>query len=339
MPPKKKLNSVNVGIEERMKYKEEIQALKTVIEEKNDSIKALEEEMKSLKMRHFEAFDIHQERGKKEVDNLKRKLTIVDKLKEKIECPVCLEIPRAGPVPVCPNGHLVCQECNRGTTCPTCRVRMGTGKSILATTIIENIEHKCKFVDCDDYFPVDKVEEHIKVCPHRIVSCPYGNCAAKVGLSKLMDHLNKEDCSAQSFPFSLEMYHDVPHFPGMWNIKEELQCAANAVWKLNTFSFNDASFCIFLEKKDGMYFVCCLMFSSENECSKYKIEMAAHEEGSTSEDSEVCLKFAGKPVSIDRDRKDFMDLGLLVSGKAIEKMLRKSRMNIFRLSFSIRKTS
>merc|ERR1719186_1073797 len=292
-------------------------------------------------MKHLEAFDIQADKTKKEIDNLKRKLTIVDKLKEKIECPVCMEIPRAGPVPVCPNGHLVCQECNRGTTCPTCRVRMGTGNSILATTIIENIEHKCKFVDCDDYFPVDAVEEHIKVCPHRSVSCPYGNCEAKVSLSKLMDHLNKEDCSVHSAPFSLEMNRAAASIHSIFKFQtnEEQQCAATAVGKLNTFSFDDVCGCIFGEKIDGIYYVCCLMFSSEIECSKYKIEMAAHEEGSTSEDSEVCLKFAGKPVSIDCDKKEFMDLGLLVSGKAMEKMLRKSRMNIFQLSFSIRKTS
>ena len=28
-----------------------------------------------------------------------------------VECPVCLTLPRAGPVPCCANGHFVCSPC------------------------------------------------------------------------------------------------------------------------------------------------------------------------------------------------------------------------------------
>merc|ERR1719318_1363201 len=45
----------------------------------------------------------------------------LEKLKENVECPVCMEIPRAGPMFVCPNGHFVCKKCKTGS-CPTCRV-------------------------------------------------------------------------------------------------------------------------------------------------------------------------------------------------------------------------
>ena len=172
MPPKKKMKGENVGFGEKLRYEEELKALKTVIKDKNETIQAFKEEVANLKC----------EAGVT-IGNLKRKLNIVDKLKDKIKCPVCMEIPRAGPLPVCPNGHLVCQECTRDT-CPTCRVRMGTGKSLLASTIIENIEHKCKFSDCGEFFPLETIEEHIKVCPRRTVSCPYANCGVKIGLSR-----------------------------------------------------------------------------------------------------------------------------------------------------------
>lgn len=33
---------------------------------------------------------------------------LVKKLKDKVECPVCFDIPKKAPVPVCPNGHVVC---------------------------------------------------------------------------------------------------------------------------------------------------------------------------------------------------------------------------------------
>ena len=42
---------------------------------------------------------------------------LTDKLKDRIECPVCYEIPVAGPVYSCVNGHLVCTNCKRENIC------------------------------------------------------------------------------------------------------------------------------------------------------------------------------------------------------------------------------
>jgi hypothetical protein len=50
-----------------------------------------------------------------------RKETI-DKLREQLECPVCREVPRRGPIFGCCNGHLVCRKCQpKLQTCPICR--------------------------------------------------------------------------------------------------------------------------------------------------------------------------------------------------------------------------
>ena len=320
MPPKKKIKGENTGFEEKGRYDDEIKALKSVIEDKNESIEVFEDEARQ---------------AGETIDNLNRKLAIVEKLKDKIECPVCLEIPRAGPVPVCPNGHVVCQVCKRDT-CPTCRVRMGTGKSLLAITIIENIEHKCKFDDCEEYFPVDTVEEHIKVCPHRTVSCPCVNCKAKVVLSKLLDHLNKRPTHSALVRIEIERF---PYAQTLaYTVSEVLKSGANVVSPLSSFSFEDVSFCLFFEKNNEMNHFCCLMLSSENECAKYKIKMTVHEEVEK-EDSEICYKFVGRPFSIDEDKEENKDLRLTVSVKAIEKMMSLNRSNGFFLTFSIKKTS
>ena len=58
---------------------------------------------------------------------------LTSKLRDQVECPVCLEVPTSGPVHVCPNGHFVCSKC-KGANCPTCRSRMGSGKSLLAVS-------------------------------------------------------------------------------------------------------------------------------------------------------------------------------------------------------------
>ena len=76
------------------------------------------------------------------VKQLEKKLKLdiekFDYLKKSVECPVCLEVPRKGPVFTCPNGHLVCQKCKR-EFCPTCREAMGDNKSLMAVDVIEKV--------------------------------------------------------------------------------------------------------------------------------------------------------------------------------------------------------
>ena len=75
-------------------------------------------------------------------------------LKEAIICPVCLLVPKTSSVPLCPNGHVTCSTCmdlmrSEGRTdCPTCRVNMGDGKSILAQVIVEHVDHECGLDGC-----------------------------------------------------------------------------------------------------------------------------------------------------------------------------------------------
>ena len=47
------------------------------------------------------------ENGENQRKQLIAKHITLEKLKENVECPVCMEIPRAGPMFVCPNGHFV----------------------------------------------------------------------------------------------------------------------------------------------------------------------------------------------------------------------------------------
>ena len=44
-------------------------------------------------------------------EELKAEKKKIDDMKKQIECPVCLEVPRTGPVFVYPNGHFVCEQC------------------------------------------------------------------------------------------------------------------------------------------------------------------------------------------------------------------------------------
>ena len=67
----------------------------------------------------------------KQSDNLEAKL------REQLECPVCLTIPNTGPVFQCNNGHLICCHCReRLVTCPVCRVPLGYSRNLTSEKLI-----------------------------------------------------------------------------------------------------------------------------------------------------------------------------------------------------------
>jgi len=115
---------------------------------------------------------------------------LVQQLRDKVECPVCLDVPKKAPIPVCPNGHIVCSKCVR-VECPKCRVRMGQGKSTLAVTVIENIEHQCENDECQKKFSLEELAKHVKICDYRLVNinCPGPRCNEKVSLALMATHI------------------------------------------------------------------------------------------------------------------------------------------------------
>merc|ERR1712179_643703 len=102
-----------------------------VLKELRDNIKnvnTMEEELKLEKERVKEELKLEKgkveeelklEKGKVE-EELKLERAKFDHLKKMVECPICLEVPRKGPIFMCPNGHFLCKKCRR-ENCPTCR--------------------------------------------------------------------------------------------------------------------------------------------------------------------------------------------------------------------------
>jgi len=116
-----------------------------------------------------------------------------------LECPVCLQIPREGPVAMCPVGHLVCKNCRVNvTTCPTCRRQMlQDGTNILANKMIEEIPHPCKYSQfgCEIKKLKIELEEHEARCPERTIKCPYLNCKDEVQIRRYHDHALISGCT------------------------------------------------------------------------------------------------------------------------------------------------
>ena len=71
-------------------------------------------------------------------EELKAEKKKIDDMKKQIECPVCHEVPRTGPIFACPNGHLVCEKCKR-ESCPTCNLQLRLLKEFCMIVRIMNV--------------------------------------------------------------------------------------------------------------------------------------------------------------------------------------------------------
>ena len=63
----------------------------------------------------------------------------------------------------------------------------------MAGTLLENIEHHCKFENCTMALALGELKNHEAVCPNRTVNCPHPSCPQKVSLAKLVDHLERSE--------------------------------------------------------------------------------------------------------------------------------------------------
>ena len=84
-------------------------------------------------------------------------------LAEGVRCTVCLEVPGTGPMQACPEGHLVCQDCQEPGHCRECDGGLSRDswcRSLLATTVMESILVPCGQLACDQTFPPSAREGH-----------------------------------------------------------------------------------------------------------------------------------------------------------------------------------
>jgi len=266
-----------------------------------------------------------------EVQRRRKRIMLLEDLKDHVKCPVCLEVPRSGPIYSCPNGHHVCQKCKQ-RTCPLCRAVMGDHKSLLAVEIIENILHKCKFVECEYKFPLgEELAGHERNCKHRIVTCPGSHCDEKFALTNLSEHRGKKTCSSFAEPIVI----DETTATADQNYFSDINCLKDKQinWDIDWFSYKGIQLALCVNKSGGLYHFYIVMFESEDVCAGYVVEMEVCKKYSPQE-SRNYLKFRGNPVSVDTPKSDIETFGLTVHHKAMEKMVLEGDVFKFTVSFS-----
>eukprot|EP00092_Neocalanus_flemingeri_P108424 GFUD01139245.1.p1 GENE.GFUD01139245.1~~GFUD01139245.1.p1 ORF type:complete len:458 (+),score=134.81 GFUD01139245.1:126-1499(+) len=308
----------DVITKERDAIKEEkdlITKEKDVAIEEND---ALKEERKVIS-KERDVLKIDNETIKSENNALDTKYTaLTSTLRDEIDCPVCLEVPTCGPVPVCPNGH-VCSKC-KDSHCPTCRVKLFNGKSLLAVKVIENIQHACRNEDCGKFFPLEEYKLHLTSCLHRTVNCPSPNkfCSRKMSLSKVYDHI-LEDCQGSCNNVGINNYNlNNGKFPKYVTFVSILKLSSKGL----ALKWNDQIFYLNLEKAPDYYVFSLELFGTALECKDYVVSITVHSHRTDDKDMKGNVqRFTGQPLPIKSEQEMRKKNGLMVGTNQMESLI------------------
>lgn len=270
-------------------------------------------------------------------EDIKNSTKKVENLKKHVECPICLEVPRKGPVYACPNGHFMCQGCYPyliAKFCLICGTAMGNNKSILAVAVIDSVLHDCKFYECEEEFPLNRIEQHEKVCNYRIVACPAPDCNEKVALSKLMDHLDGTTCTRNGVPKAIIDSSGTGTFSILFS--DEIQDTLSKPllnWRILTYIHMGIHLALCVQKSGEYYLFNIVMFDTPDVCSHFNLEMEVYESSSPT-GTRHSAKLRTNPCSIDQTKSEIEHLGMSVHRKVMEKLVLRENSFRFTVSFS-----
>ena len=126
------------------------------------------------------------------------------RIEEALECPVCFDTPRAGPIYCCINGHHACQFCSQKiTSCPICNGKVEQFRCLLAEKatqiILDGKTLDCRYSECDSSGDLEEITKHEGVCRFRLADCPgavnAGVCKWIGPFHKFLQHFRETGCS------------------------------------------------------------------------------------------------------------------------------------------------
>ena len=250
--------------EEEKKQTTLVKVVKELQKKLADAEKMLEEQLVDHKKKLEE-----QEAGHKKMLAEQQKI---------VQCPVCLQMPREGPVPCCSHGHFICSQCldemkkEGKNNCPTCRVPMGQGKSLLALTVIKHARHECRLQGCTEEIAFDNIKEHEEKCSWRLVICPGAehSCAKIMPFKLVKDHI--KSCPGCARPTLRELRGGVLRSKMNLPTKELVEGQGDLSSKTSFVQIEDQLFFCRVERRSSMYCVDVVMLNSEEECQNYTVE-------------------------------------------------------------------
>jgi len=284
-------------------------------------------EEKKLMAKEIESIKNDRDLGQNKLEKLESKYTaMTSKLHDMVECPVCLAVPTSGPIHVCPNGHFVCSNCKEAN-CPTCRGRMFSGKSLLAVTVIEIIDHHCKYEDCQELLPLKEYKQHLLFCPQRLVHCPGVNqsCGKQMALSKLYEHIITE-CKGSFNETCKSAIND--KFPLVLTYKLGRKGGFALCWK-------GVYFYLSFEKVGSRNVFYVQLLGNAIECKEYVVNLAVHKINEGDLNGNHIQKFSGEPLPVDMNRDLKNENGLSVGCLQMEKLVAKGEDDLDKIGITV----
>jgi len=251
-----------------------------------------------------------------QVEELKQKLATVEEqhrrlqqvLRERVECPVCMDLPTSGPLHSCPNGHLVCSSCYPGpaSPCPSCRATMGATRSLLAVTVIEAIQHPCGNLGCEEAPALGEVAGHKGRCGWRPVACPNA-CPETLPFCKVVAHLQK--------------WRETPV-----RTVEGDSCtfrASSSGRPLEIFTWRDKTFFLTLRRNEVGLQLYVQMLAAREECGAVEVVLTLHREEGRREGRHT-MTVCEEPYPAHLPAADRPAAGLVVGRAAVDRLVTDS---------------
>jgi len=224
-----------------------------------------------------------------------------DELKDVLECPVCLKVPRQPPIYQCERGHCICSVCHaKLTNCPVCRIPLGKTRSLIFEKVLSKMPHSCKFSDygCKMEHTKTTLECHEKDCGYRLVNCVDLACQTQVPMAQLVEHMKKDHERGDFVHTESNTYRS--HF-----IVQSSDFTGEIMWISDHIVFEDRHF--FREccrSKDGQWFVWVYMIGSRKECEEYIYTVKIMSDGREEE-----LMYRGRCVPLDIAKEKLVQVG------------------------------
>jgi hypothetical protein len=140
---------------------------------------------------NFEVYDTN--KNPKRIDVHEQ--TLLDKIKDKLTCPVCMKISKP-PIKQCCLGHAICNACwEECPWCPLCRVRKTDIRALAIEQLAFGIVVDCDYKSdgCCEKILYENLEKHYDSCQyHSIACCPIDGCDEMIKMNvegKLLEHI------------------------------------------------------------------------------------------------------------------------------------------------------
>jgi E3 ubiquitin-protein ligase SIAH1 len=253
---------------------------------------------------------------------------MIDSLREIVECPVCMEVPRNGPIHQCRNGHVVCNQCKqRLERCPACREPI-TGRSLKTEQLLELVPSPCKFSQsgCKTELVPSLIRNHEIDCETKLMQCPRLYCLTKVLPQYLAHHLHNsnERCKVINHKCVISSTGDL-HIDGSLNVPDStFTVEQSQSWVPGMIkNFGQTFFRESVRTRDGKWMFWIYYLGPNNEAKNYFYTISI-----CNSDKSVEYKFTGQVTSMRQDYAAFIKdpNGLILSDNMVNNVLENNSL-------------